>query len=104
MSSATWTTIGGLAVVTFVIKAAGPVMLGGRQLPRLLAQIVPLLAPTLLAALVVVETFAGSGRSLTLDARAAGLAVGAAALSRRAPLLVSVLIAAVVTGLVRLVS
>jgi branched-subunit amino acid transport protein len=104
MNSATWTTIGGLAVVTFLIKAVGPVAFGGRELPRLLAQIVPLLAPTLLAALVVVETFAGSGRSLTLDARAAGLAVGAVALTRRAPLLVSVLIAAVVTGLVRLVS
>ena len=30
MSSATWATIVGLAVATFLIKAAGPVMFGGR--------------------------------------------------------------------------
>jgi branched-subunit amino acid transport protein len=104
MNSGTWATIGGLAVVTFLIKAVGPVVFGGRELPELLARVVPLLAPTLLAALVVVETFGGSGRSLTLDARVPGLAVAGLALSRRVPLLAAVLIAAVVTGLVRLVT
>ena len=104
MNSATWATIAGLAVATFLIKAAGPVMFGGRDLPNLLARIVPLLAPALLAALVVTETFAGSGRSLTLDARVFGVAVAALALWRRVPLLVCVLLAAVATGLVRLLS
>jgi branched-subunit amino acid transport protein len=102
VNATTWVTIVGLAVVTFVIKAVGPVIFGGRSLPELLARIVPLLAPALLAALVVVETFAGSGRSLTLDARAPGVAVAAVALWRRAPLLAAVLSAAVVTALVRL--
>jgi hypothetical protein len=87
-----------------VIKAVGPVVFGGRELPRVLARIVPLLAPTLLAALVVVETFGGTGRSLTFDARAAGLAVGGLALTRRVPLVAAVVIAAVVTALVRLVT
>jgi branched-subunit amino acid transport protein len=104
MSAATWATIAGLAVATFLIKAAGPVMFGGRDLPNLLARIVPLLAPALLAALVVTETFGGSGRSLTLDARVAGVAVAALALWLRLPLLACVLLAAVATGLVRLVS
>ncbi len=103
MNATTWVTIGGLAVATFAIKAVGPVMFGGRALPRLLARIVPLLAPTLLAALVVVETFAGSGRSLTLDARAPGLALGALAISRRVPLVGAVVIAAATTAVVRLI-
>jgi branched-subunit amino acid transport protein len=104
MSSATWATIAGLALITFAIKAVGPVMFGGRALPGLLARVVPLLAPGLLAALVLVETFAGSGRSLTLDARAAGLAVAAIALWRRTPLLGAVLLAAVATAVVRLLT
>lgn len=104
MNSNTWVTIGGLAVATFAIKAVGPIVFGGRALPELLARVVPLLAPGLLAALVLVETFGGSGRSLTLDARAAGLAVAAIALWRRVPLLGCVLLAAVATALVRLVT
>jgi branched-subunit amino acid transport protein len=104
MNSATWATIGGLAVVTFAIKALGPLVFGGRSLPDLLARVVPLLAPGLLGALVLVETFGGSGRSLTFDARAAGLAVAVVALWRRVPLLACVLLAAVATALVRLVS
>ena len=46
-----------LAVGTVVIKAAGPVLLGGRDLPPRLSGVVARLAPALLAALVVVETF-----------------------------------------------
>jgi branched chain amino acid efflux pump len=104
VSGATWPTIAGLTVATFVIKAVGPVMFGGRELPPLLARIVPLLAPTLRAALVVVETFNGPGRSLTVDARAGGLAVAALALTRRVPLIVAVVIAAVTTAVIRLLS
>jgi branched-subunit amino acid transport protein len=101
MNGSTWPTIGGLAVATFAIKGLGPVVFGGRELPPLLAKVVPLLAPTLLAALVVVETFGGSGRSLTIDARAGGLAVAAVALTRRVPLIAVVIIAATTTALIR---
>ncbi len=76
-------------------------MFGGRDLPQLLARIIPLLAPALLAALVVVETFGGRGRSLTLDARAGGLAAAAAALALRTSLVVVVLCAALATALIR---
>jgi hypothetical protein len=61
-----------------------------------------LLAPSLLAALVVTQTFA-DGRRLVLDARAAGVAAAAVAIASRAPLLVVVVVAAVATALVRLV-
>ena len=61
-----------------------------------------LLLVALLAGLVVVQAFA-DGRALTLDARAAGLAVGAALVLVRAPFLVVVLAAAATAALLRAV-
>jgi hypothetical protein len=98
-----WVTIGCLALATAVLKLAGPLALGGRPLPASALSIVELLASALLAALVVVETF-GKGRSLTLDARALGVAFAAIALMRRAPMIVVVLGAAAVTAVARLLS
>jgi branched-subunit amino acid transport protein len=100
MTATVWVTIGGLCVVTAAIKAFGPLVFGGRRLPALIARVIPLLAPALLAALVITETF-GAGRSLVVDARAGGLAAAAVALAARAPLAVVVLSAAVVTALLR---
>jgi hypothetical protein len=51
----------------------------------------------------VVETF-GRGRSLTLDARALGVAFAVVALWRRAPMIVVVVGAAAVTAVARLLS
>ena len=68
--SAAWITIGVLALATAAIKAAGPVVLGGRPLPPRVTAVVVLLAPAILAALVVTEAFA-TGRSLAIDERAA---------------------------------
>ncbi len=101
MNSATWSTIAGLALATALIKAFGPVIFGGRHLPRLVARTIPLLAPALLAALVVVETFGANGRTVTLDARTWGLAVASVAVALRAPLVVVMLCSAVATALVR---
>jgi branched-subunit amino acid transport protein len=101
VNSATWSTIVGLALATALIKAFGPVIFGGRDLPKLLARTIPLLAPALLAALVVIETFGRSGRTVTLDARAGGLVVASVAVVLRAPLVVVVLCSAVATALVR---
>ncbi len=55
-----WVTIGVLAVGTALIRASGPVILGGRELPQRVMDVIALLAPALLAALVVVETFTGT--------------------------------------------
>ena len=68
-----WITVGALTVICFVIKASGPVLLGGRDLPRWAERLIVLLPAALLSALVVVQTFA-DGKALVLDARAAGLA------------------------------
>jgi branched-subunit amino acid transport protein len=95
-----WLMIVSLAVATTVLKLVGPLLLGGRPLPSGATAIIELLASALLAALVVVETF-GKGHSLTLDARAPGVAFAALALTRRLPVIVAVVGAAAVTALVR---
>lgn len=95
-----WTTIGILAVVGAAIKATGPVLVGGRELPGWAEGVIGLLAPALLTALVMVDTFA-SERSLVVDARAAGLVAAIVAIALRAPLLVVVVGAAAVTAAVR---
>lgn len=103
MTTTVWITVAGLAVCTAAIKAFGPVVFGGRELHPLLARIIPLLAPALLAALVVTETTGGHGHTISIDARAGGLAAAAIALWLRAPLTVVVVAAAAVTALLRLV-
>lgn len=97
-----WVTIVALAVATAGLKLLGPLLLGGRTLPPVAMGIIELMAAALLAALVVVETF-GNGRSLTVDARALGVAFAALALALRAPMTVAVIGAAVVTALARAV-
>jgi branched-subunit amino acid transport protein len=98
-----WITVAGVVVVTAAIKAAGPVALGGRELPEAAYAVIGLLAPALLAALVLTETFADA-KDLTVDARAAGLACAGVAILLRAPLLVIVLVAAVGAALARAVT
>jgi branched chain amino acid efflux pump len=98
--SPTWILVYGVGAATMAIKALGPVLLGGRPLPPRLAAVIPLLAPAVLAALVVTQTF-GDGRALVLDARAVGVAAAAVALRLRAPVLVVVGAAALATAIVR---
>jgi hypothetical protein len=62
-----------------------------------------LLPLALLAALVVVQTFS-HGRSLAVDARAAGLAAAGVAVLRRAPFIVVVVVAAATAAVVRAVT
>ena len=91
-----------VAVGTVVIKAAGPVLLGGRPLPAPVQSVVALLAPALLAALVATTAF-GSGQELVVDGRAAGVAVAAVAIAVRAPVLLVVILAAATAAVIRLV-
>jgi len=101
--TAVWITIAGLVVTTVAIKAAGPVLIGGRELPAAANAVIGLLAPALLTALILTDTFARD-QELTIDARAAGLGCAAVAVALRAPLLVTVLVAAVGSAAVRAVS
>lgn len=98
-----WLMIASLALATAVLKLVGPLLLGGRRLPPGAMTVIGLMASALLAALVVVETF-GKGQSLTLDARALGVAFAAVALGLRAPPIVAVIAAAAVTAAARALS
>ena len=90
-----WVTIALLTIGTVAIKAAGPVALGGRDLPPRLSGVVARLAPALLSALVVVETF-GRDKALGIDESAAGLLAAAAALAAKLPVVAVVLCIAIV--------
>jgi uncharacterized membrane protein len=96
-----WLTIGLVALASFTLKAAGPLVLGDRQLGPRATRVVALLAPALLTALVLVDTVA-SGQRLVVDARLAGVAAAGVAMLLRAPLLVSLGVAVATTALVRL--
>jgi hypothetical protein len=97
-----WTTVVVLTVATAVIRASGPVSVGGRELPRPLMRVIALVAASLLAALVMVETFAGGDDTLELDERALGVAAaGGVLLVRHDALLRAILVAAAVAALAR---
>ncbi len=98
--SPVWTVGAAVGAATVALKATGPVLFGGRELPPRLTGVVALLAPALLAALVAVQILGGD-RQLVLDARLVGLAAAVAALALRAPILVVVSAAAMATALTR---
>ena len=76
--STLWVAIVAVTLASAAIKAAGPVLVGGRELPPRVSAVIALLAPALLAALVVTETFGDDGH-LVLDERALGVGVAAVA-------------------------
>jgi branched-subunit amino acid transport protein len=96
----TWLVVALVGVATIAIKSIGPILLGGRALPPKIASLISLLAPALLAALVAINTF-GSGRTLVLDERVLGVATAGVAVWRKAPVLLVVVIAALVTAVAR---
>ena len=99
----TWALIGLCAAVTVVIKAAGPVALGGRTLPRWLLDVIGLLAPALLAALVCASALA-DGQRLAAGADTAGVAVAGVVLWRGGSIVLGVVVAAAVTAGLRAVA
>ena len=99
--SEAWITIVGLAVGSVAIKAFGPVTAGGRDLPPRATAVIALVAPALLAALVITLTFGTGGSGITIDARVVGLAAAGAGLAARLPLLAVMSVAAVAAAATR---
>ena len=99
--SEVWIAVVLVGGATVALKAVGPVLLGGRSLPDHLTGVVSLLAPAVLAALVVTQVVGGD-REIVLDARLVGLGAAVVALLLRAPLLVVVAAAAAATAVTRL--
>ena len=96
-----WIAVVVVGVATILLKSVGPVLLGGKPLPQHLTGVVGLLAPALLAALVVTQTVGGD-EEIVLDARLVGVGAAVVAILLRAPLLVVVIAAAASTAVVRL--
>jgi branched-subunit amino acid transport protein len=101
--SAVWVCVVVVGMATIALKAAGPVLAAGRELPEGASRVVELLAPALLAALVATQAFA-TDEELVLDERAAGLLAGGVAILVRAPLLVVVVAAAATAAGLRAIS
>ena len=98
MSTGTvWALIALCALVTAIIKAFGPIALGHRDLPGWFTDVIVLMAPALLAALVVTAALA-DGDHLAVGADTAGVGVAGLALWRGANVIVGVVIATVVTA------
>lgn len=103
MTATIWWTIAGCTVVTAIIKGIGPVALGGREIPPRFSGVIAFMAPALLAALVVTNTFA-LGDEWTVGTHTVGVAVGGLILVRRGPLVLAVAAAVAVTALLRAVT
>lgn len=92
-----WAALLVLAAGSYALKAVGPLALGNREPSPNTARLLALVAVPLLTALIVVQTL-GEGRALVLDARVPALAVAALFVWRRAPFLLTVLVAAAVAA------
>jgi len=95
-----WAALLALGAASWALKAAGPLLAGGRAVRADVARALELLMVPVLAALVLVQTLDG-GQALVVDARVPALAVAALLVWRRAPFLVVVLGAAVTAALLR---
>jgi branched-subunit amino acid transport protein len=93
----TWALIGLCALVTAAIKGVGPIALGHRDLPGWFTDVIALMAPALLAALVVTAALA-DGDHLAVGADTAGVGVAGLALWKGANVIAGVAIATAVTA------
>jgi branched-subunit amino acid transport protein len=92
--------IAGCALVTYLMKGIGPLALGGRDLPVWFTSVVILMAPALFAALVATQALA-DGDHLAVGANTVGVAAGGFVAWRFRSVIGCVLVAAVVTAVLR---
>jgi branched-subunit amino acid transport protein len=102
VSAQLWLVVAGCAIVTALIKGFGPVALGGRELPAWVGGVIVLMAPALLAALVVTAALA-NGRHIAVGAQTAGVALAGIVLARGGSVLAGVAVAVVATAGLRAV-
>jgi hypothetical protein len=99
----TWAAILGGAAACYALKVAGLAIPQGVLDDVRARRVAAILPIVLLAGLAATQTFT-TGRSLELDARAAGVAVAVVALALRAPFLLVIALAALTAATVRLVT
>jgi branched-subunit amino acid transport protein len=98
-----WLMILGLALTTAAVKAVGPVVFGGREPHPAFMRVVAMMAPALLAALVVTSVLV-DGRKLGVGADSVGVLVAGVLLWRGRSLVLAVVVAVAVTAGLRAVT
>lgn len=95
-----WWFVVALGAGAYALKVLGFVVLGGRTVPAMVGRCLALIPAAMIAALVVLNTFA-DGQHLQVDARAAGVGAAAVAAWRKAPLTIVIVVGAGVTAVLR---
>lgn len=96
----TWTLVIGMAVTAYAFKVLGLVLVGDRTLPAVVDRCLALIPAALIAAIIILNTFA-DGQHLELDLRAAGVGAAIVAAWRKLPLIAVIVIGSAVTALLR---
>ncbi len=96
-----WLAVIAVTLATAICKTSG-FWFRDKALPLPIARVLPVLAPALLAAMVINTSFAGNS-GIVFDARIGGLLAAIAALALRLPLLAVMALAALATALLRTV-
>jgi branched-subunit amino acid transport protein len=98
--STIWICVALAALVSFAIKATGPAILGSRPLPSRAQGVIALLAPALLAGLVISDTL-GPNWSSANGALALGVLAAAAGRTIGLPTPACIIAAVIVTAVAR---
>jgi Branched-chain amino acid transport protein (AzlD) len=103
---ATTTSVGvliALIFATLLLKGSGPIALGARRPPQRAMAVVALVAPAMVSALVIYETFTATPSGVTIDERVIGLAAAGAAILAKLPTTAVIVVAAAAAALARLI-
>jgi branched-subunit amino acid transport protein len=97
-----WLSVLTVVIANWAMKASGPLALGDRRLPPAVGRVTSLMAPVLLAGLIVIE-LGGAGWDDLNWQQVTGVGVAGLARVLKAPMLLAVGCGIVVTALLRLV-
>jgi branched-subunit amino acid transport protein len=95
-----WISLLVVSLATALMRAAGPLALGERRLPSAATRVFSLMAPALLAGLIVVE-LGGEGWGDVDPDQLAGVATAGVARTLSAPILLAVALGVLATALLR---
>lgn len=98
-----WLSVLVVSIATWVMKASGPLALGDRKLPSTAVKVTSLLAPVLLAGLIVVDLGGAKWRALDWQ-QVVGVGVAGFARTLKAPMVLAVVCGIVTTALLRLLT
>lgn len=96
-----WLSMLAVTILSWTMRASGPLALGNRPLPKMAVRITGLMAPVLLAGLIIVE-LGGSGWSEFDWTQLGGVGVAGLARLLKAPMLMAVVVGIAATALLRL--